>query len=79
MTLSTYTSPHTGTTYEVTETEVWYNEFNENGPFKVYKTEYNFCRDGKLVTLTFNTNESYLNNHFGVVEGIYQIQTSARD
>jgi hypothetical protein len=77
--MKNFTSPHTGHTYEVKENEVWYNEFNENGPQKVYKTEYTFHRDGKLVTLTFNTNESYLNNHFGVVEGIYQIQTSARD
>ena len=77
--MKNYTSPHTGTTYEVKETEVWYNEFNENEPYKVYKTEYKFHRDGKLITLTFNTNESYLNNHFGVVEGIYHIPTSARD
>jgi hypothetical protein len=77
--MKTFTSPHTGYTYEVKESEVWYNEFNESGPFKVYKSQYNFFRDGRLITLTFNTNESYLNNHFGVIEGIYTIPTSARD
>ena len=77
--MTKYTSPHTGTHYDVKETEVWWNEFGENGPYKVYKNQYNFYREGKLITLTFNTNEDYLSNHFGVVEGIYHIPTSARD
>ena len=74
-----YKSPHTGIQYEVKEIEVWWNEFGENGPYKVYKSQYNFYREGKLITLTFNTDEVYLDNHFGVVEGVYQILTSARD
>jgi hypothetical protein len=77
--MKTYTSPHTGITYEVKETEHWYNEFSESGPIKSGYNQYNFFRDGRLITLTFNTNESYLNNHFGVIEGIYTIPTSARD
>ena len=77
--MTTYTSPHTNYTYDVKETEVWWNEFGENGPYKVYKTQYNFHRDGRLVTLTYNTNESYLANHFGVVEGIYTVQSSPWD
>ena len=74
-----YTSPHTGITYEVKVTEEWHTEFCESGSYKVGRDQYNFYRDGRLVTLTFNTDEAYLSNHFGVVEGIYQIQTSARD
>jgi len=77
--MTTYTSPHTGITYEVKVTEEWYTEFCESGSYKVGRDQYNFYREGKLITLTFNTDEVYLDNHFGVVEGIYQIQTSARD
>jgi hypothetical protein len=77
--MTTYTSPHTGITYEVKVTEEWYTEFCESGSYKVGRDAYNFYRDGRLVTLTFNTDEVYLDNHFGVVEGVYQILTSARD
>ena len=74
-----YTSPHTGITYEVKETEHWYNEFSESGPIKSEYTQYNFYRDGNLVTLTFNAAKQYLNDHFGVIEGIYTIPISHLD
>ena len=77
--MTKYTSPHTGITYEVKVTEEWYTEFCESGSYKVGRDQYNFYRNGRLVTLTFNTNEDYLSNHFGVVEGIYHVPTSARD
>jgi hypothetical protein len=77
--MKTYTSPHTGITYEVKVTEEWYTEFCESGSYKVGRDAYNFYRDGRLVTLTFTMAKQYLNDHFGVVEGVYQILTSPRD
>ena len=77
--MKTYTSPHTGITYKVKVTEEWYTEFCESGSYKVGRDQYNFYRNGRLVTLTFNTTKQYLSDHFGVVEGIYTVLTSSRD
>ena len=77
--MKTYTSPHTGITYEVKVTEEWYTEFCESGSYKVGRDAYNFYRDGRLVTLTFTTAKQYLSDHFGVVEGVYTIPISHLD
>ena len=77
--MKTFTSPHTGITYEVKVTEEWYTEFCESGSYKVGRDAYYFYRDGRLVTLTFTMAKQYLSDHFAVVEGMAQILTSPRD
>lgn len=76
--MTTYTSPHTGQTYEIVPTQVWHNEFNENGPYKVWQTEYAFYLNGQKVTWTYDLDETRLAETFGVLEGVYAPWSTSR-
>jgi len=82
MEMTTYTSPHTGLTYEVVaerQSRVDYREFmNPESAYTVEYFQYNFYRDGKLVTFTFDLDEKQLSNKFGVIEGVYAATFSSR-
>jgi hypothetical protein len=74
-TLTTYTSLHSGLTYDVvaeTQSRVDYREFmNAETRYIREYTQYNFYREGKLVTFTFDLDEKRLADTFGEIEGVY--------
>jgi hypothetical protein len=48
--------------------------------YTVEYSQYNFYREGKLVTFTFDLDEKRLSDTFGVIEGVYApIQSSRFD
>ena len=81
-TLTTYTSPHSGLTYDVVaeaQSRVDYREFmNPETRYIREYTQYNFYRDGKLVTFTFDLDEKRLADTFGEIEGVYAPWPSSR-
>ncbi len=82
--MTTYTSPHSGLTYDVVtekQSRVDYREFMKpESAYTVEYYQYNFYRDGELVTFTFNLDEKRLSETFGVIEGVYaQIESSRFD
>jgi hypothetical protein len=72
--MKTYTSPW-GVTYDVVAEKQSRADYREYGnPDTRYMREYvqyNFYRNGKLVTFTFNMDEKRLAETFGVIEGVY--------
>jgi hypothetical protein len=82
MEMTTYTSPHSGLTYDVVtekQSRVDYREFmNPESAYTVEYSQYNFYREGKLVTFTFDLDEKQLSNKFGVIEGVYAAPFSSR-
>ncbi len=70
-----YTSPHSGLTYDVVaeaKSRVDYREFmNAETRYVREYTQYNFYREGKLVTFTFDLDEKRLAATFGEIEGYY--------
>jgi hypothetical protein len=72
---TTYTSPHTGIVYDVVATpqsRVDYREFMNPGTKYIREyTQYDFYRDGKLVTFTFDLDEKRMSDTFGEIEGVY--------
>ncbi len=73
--LTAYTSPHSGLTYDVVaevKSRVDYREFmNAETRYIREYTQYNFYREGKLVTFTFDLDEKRLAATFGELEGYY--------
>jgi hypothetical protein len=72
--VTTYTSPW-GITYDVVAEAQSRADYREYGnPATRYMREYvqyNFYRDGKRVTFTFDMDEKRLAETFGVIEGVY--------
>jgi hypothetical protein len=70
--MTTYTSPW-GITYDVVakkQSRADYHEFmNPETRYIREYTQYNFYRDGKLVTFTFDLDEKRLVDTFAVLEG----------
>jgi hypothetical protein len=71
----TYTSPWTGTVYDIVavpQSRVDYREFmNQETRYIHEYTQYDFYLDGKRVTFTFNLDEKLLSDVFGTIEGVY--------
>ncbi len=80
--MTTYTSPHTGLIYDVIaekQSRVDYREFmNPETRYIREYTQYNFYRDGKRVTFTFDLDEKRLSDTFGEIEGVYAPWTTSR-
>ena len=73
--LTAYTSPHSGLTYDVVaeaKSHVDYREFmNAETRYIREYTQYNFYREGKLVTFTFDLDEKRMADRFGEIERVY--------
>ena len=72
--VTTYTSPW-GITYDVVaekQSRADYREFmNPATRYMREYVQYNFYRDGKRVTFTFDMDEKRLAETFGEIEGVY--------
>ena len=74
---TTYRSPWTGIVYDIVAVPQTRTDYHEMGnPETRYireYTQYDFYRDGKLVTFTFDLDENRLCDIFGEIEGFYSI------
>ena len=80
--MKTYTSPHTGNVYEIVEvsqSRVDYREFmNPETKYIRHYTQYDFYKDGKRITFTFDLDEKRLSDTFGEIEGVYASPWTSR-
>lgn len=79
--MQTYTSPHTGITYDVVPVEQSRTDYHVPGygttRYERHYTEYLFYRNGERVTWTYSLDEKHLSDTFGEIEGVYTPWTTS--
>lgn len=73
--MKVYVSPHTGTEYQIVEVPQSLTDYRIPGDgstqYERHYIEYQFYREGKKVTWTYDLDPRHLSNVFGEIEGVY--------